>query len=369
MSRRRKLIIAGLLVVLVLTVFFMSHYVQLNLMERVSLKTLIVRMLADSQNLNLSSPLYGSLLGSSWFTMEAVDALSVLGALSFIDAEAVVQFLVGPNQSGPVDRPIWYPSDAVFVAFIVTHTISALGRLNELPSSLVAKIHEIIIANQNSSSTKDYLWAFDRAFFLETARLMNETRYVNSTFQRQEVLDDIVNYIWRDSGGLSGVLNWLNALQELYRIGAGYQMPDVTRNMLEFYILSLWDDSRYGFYESPRLSNPMYYRGSISSTYRAIRSYMALVGYWDFTEKDALNNKVGYSFEKVLTFLNQCQNRYGILFDTPREVSNKINSLQWTTPSAIMLLHDIDRMDFLNQTVRWPPNPTLIENLGDRFNS
>lgn len=372
LSRRRKLAVAGLLLVSVLIVFFISHYIQLSLMEHISLKTFIVRMIVASQNLNTSSSMYGSFFNSSWFTMEAADVLNVLGALNLIDTEAVVQFLTGPDQAGPVDRPMQYaPKYNVDSAFLITHTASVIDRLGELPSTLVDNIRETIIANKNSTSREDPFWSYDRAFLYETARLMNETKYVNSTFQKQEVLDDIVDEIWQDTVGVIHVLQYLRGLQELHRIETGYsyiryQMPDGTRNMVEFYILSLWDDSRYGFYESIAKSSPKYYEGSLAATYSAVRSYMELSGEWGYPEKDALKSKVGFQFDKVLTFLSTCQNRYGIFFDKPSEVSDKVNSLQiWPTFNAIMLLNYIDCMDFLNQTVRWPPNPTLIESLSD----
>lgn len=366
--------VAGLILVSVLVVFFASHYIQLSLAEHISLKTFIVRMIVANQNLNTSSPMYGSFFNSSWHTMEAVDVLNVLGALNSIDTEAVVQFLIGPNQTGPADYPMQYAAkDNVGSAFFITHTASVIGRLNELPSALVDKVRETIVTNQNSTNKKDPDWPFHRAFVFETARLLNETQYVNSTFQKQEVLDDIVNRIWQDTVGLFDVLQYLRALQELQRIETGhsiirYQMPTDTRNMVEFYILSLWDDSRYGFYESLAEASPKYYEGSLQATYSAVRSYMELSGEWSDSEEDALRNKVGLQFDKVLAFLNRCQNRYGIFFDKPGEVNNKVNSPQiWPTYNAIMLLNLIDHMDFLNHTVRWPPNPTLIESLGDQF--
>lgn len=376
LSRRRKLAVAGLLLVSVLTVFFTSHYIQLSLMEHISLKTFIVRMIVASQNLNASSPMYGSFFNSSWFTMEAVDVLNVLGALNLIDAEAMVQFLTGPDQAGPVDRPLQYAAKYnVDSAFIVTHTASVIDRLGELPSTLVDKIRDTIIANQNSTSREDLFWSYDRTFLFETARLMNETRYVNLTFQKQEILDDIVDEIGRDDSDVSHVLHYLRALQELHQIETDYsyirfQVPEGTRNMIRFYTLSLWDDSRYGFYESLARSSPKYYEGSLAATYSATRSYIEVSGTM-YSEELALMNKLGgYEFGNLFAFLSKCQNRYGIFFDKPSEVSDKVNSLQiWPTFNAIVLLSYMGRMDFLNQTARWPPNPTLIESLNDRFSN
>lgn len=316
--------------------------------------------------------MYGSFFNSSWLTREAVDVLNVLGALNLIDTEAVVEFLTGPDQAGPVDRPMRYAAKYnVDSAFLITHTASVIGRLGELPSTVFDKIRETIIANQNSTTKEDLSWLYHRTFLFETARLMNETKYVNSSFQSQQVLDDLVERIWWDTFGVFDILQCLGALQELQRIETGYSnirflMPDVTRNMVEFYILSLWDDSRYGFYESIARSYPEYYEGSLAATYSAIRSHMELSSGWTSSEENALKSKVGFQFDRVLTFLSKCQNRYGIFFDKPGEVSDKVNSLQiWPTFNAVMLLNHIDRMDFLNQTVRWPPNPTLIENLRD----
>jgi len=375
LSRGRKLAVAGLLVVLVLTVFFMSHYVQLSLMEHVSLKTFIVRMVVASQDLNASSPMYGSFLNSSWFTVYAVDVLNVLGGLGMIDSDALLHFITGPDQAGPVDWPMQLLARYnVRPAFVVSHVASVIGRLGELPSALVDKIHETIIAHQNSSSKEDEYWPYDRTFLFETARLMNETRYVNSTFQKQQILDDIVDEIGGENFELFNLLHPLKALQELHQIETGYpyiryEIPDSTRSMVEFYILSLWDGSRYGFYDSLSRSSLKYYEGSLAATYFAVRSYIELVGDWDYIlshEKSVLLDKIGAQFENVLTFLSKCQNRYGIFFDTASEVDNKVNSLQiWPTLNAVMLLNYIDHMDFLNQTVRWPPNPTLIESLGD----
>ena len=290
LSRRGKLTVAGLLLVSILIVFFASHYVQLSFMEHISLKTFIVRMIVARQNLNASSSMYGSFFKSSWLTMEAVDVLNVLGALNLIDTEAVVQFLTGPDQAGPVDRPMQYAAKQnVESAFLITHTASVIDRLGELPNTLVNKIRETIIANQNSSR-EDSDWSSDRTFLFETARLMNETKYVNSTFQKQETLNDIVYGMWRDTFGVFTVLHYLRALQELQMIEAGYsyiryQVPDGTRTMVELYILSLWDDSRYGFYESIGKSSPKYYEGSLAATYSAVHSYMELSGTWGGPEK------------------------------------------------------------------------------------
>ena len=375
LSRRGKLVVAGLLTS-VLIVFFASHYVQLSLMEHVSLKTFLVRMIASSQNLNTSSLMYGSFFNASWWTMEAVDTLNILGALNHVDTDAVMQFLAGPDQAGPVDRPIQYGSKYnVKPAFLIAHTASVMERLSELPDTLIDKIRETIIANQNSTSRNNPFWRYDRAFLFETARLMNATEYVNSTFQKQEILDDVVDGIWQDTAGAMYVLQHLRALRELHRIETGYfyiryQIPDSTRNMVEFYILSLWDDSRYGFYECPAKSSSKYHEGSLAATYSAVCSYMELSGLWGYPEKDALGVKVGFQLDKVLTFLSKCQNRYGIFFDKPSEVSDRANSLQiWPTFNAVMLLDCIGRLDCLNQTARWPPNPTLIERLTDQFSN
>lgn len=386
MSRRRKLVLVGLLVVLVFTVFFMSHYVQLSLMERVSLRTFIVRMVAASQNLNTSSPMYGSYFNSSVYTVYAVDVLSALGGLGMIDSDALLHFIVGPDQAGPMDWPMQdlarYNARS---AFLVSHVASVIGRLGELPRALVDKIHETIIVHQNSSSKEDDFWQFDRTFLFETARLMNETRYVNSTFQKQQILDDIVDEIGGENFKLFNLLHPLKGLQELRRIEIGQShigdwIPASTRNMLEFYILSLWDGSRYGFYDSLYTSSPKYYEGSLEATYEAVWSYTEVVeppwGYYRSSEQIEFQSRVGQQFENVLTFLGKCQNRYGIFFDTHNQVNNTVNSLRmypiadiWETFSAVMLLNHIGRMDFFNQTVRWPPNPTLIENLGDRFSN
>ena len=373
LSRRGKLGVAGLLTS-VLIVFFASHYVQLSLMEHVSLKTFLVRMIASSQNLNTSSPMYGSFFNASWLTMEAVDILNILGALDCVDTDAVMQFLAGPGHAGPVDRPIQYGAKySVDSAFLIAHTASVMERLGELPSTLIDKIRETVIANQNSTSRNNLFWRAHRTFLFETARLMNATEYVNSTLQKREILDDIVDRIWQED--VFHILHNLRALEELYRIETGhsnialeYAMTDATRNMIEFYILSLWDDSRYGFYESVAESSRARAEGRLAATYQAIHSYMELSGLWVCPEKDALQMKVGSQFDRVLTFLSKCQNRYGIFFDKPSEASDKANSLEiWPTFNAIMLLDYIDRLDFLNQTVRWPPNPTLIESLTDQF--
>jgi len=308
--------------------------------------------------------------------VEAIDVLNVLGALNLIDAEAIVQFITGLDQAGPVDRPLQYAAMYnVESAFVVTHTASVIDRLSELPRKLVDKIRETIIAHQNSTSRENWDWSYDRTLLFETARLMNETRYVNSTFQKQEILDDIVDEIGRDDSVVFHVLHSLKALQELHQIETGnsyirFEVPEATRNMIRFYTLSLWDDSRYGFYESLARSSPEYYEGSLAATYSAIRSYTEVSGKY-YGEQLALTSRLGGSqFGNVLAFLSKCQNRYGIFFDKPSEVSDKVNSLQiWPTFYAIMLLSYMGRMDFLNQTVRWPPNPTLIEGLNDRFSN
>jgi len=370
--RKRKLALAGLILTSMVILVFVSHDIQLSLMEHISLKTFIVRMILQSQNLDGNSSMYGSFFNSSWATMQSIDILNTLDAVSSINATAVMQFLTGPDQIGPADMPMKYePQYNIESAFVITHTASALGRLNELPSTLIEEIRETIIARQNSTSMEIDIWDMNRMFLLETARLLNQKQYVNLTLQKEHVLKTIAERIWY--GNLFGVYFYIKALEEICLMESGfsyirYQMPDVTRSMVEFYILSLWDDTRYGFYEDLTYSNPKYYETSLTATYMAIYSYIDLSGEPRHSERDALGDKVGFGYEKLLAFLTKCQNRYGLFFDQPWQVDDRVTSLQiWATYSAVMLLNKIGRMDFLDQTVRWPSQPTFIESLNDQF--
>lgn len=377
LSRKLKIITVALILASIPIVVFSSHFIQLTLMEHVSLKEFIVRMIAANQNLNVSSPMYGSFYNSSWPTMQAIDVLNALGGFSSIDDDAVLQFLIGPSQTGPVDQPMKSnPEYNEWQAFLIVHTASVLGRLEELPGSLIEQITETIRVNQNSTiETPD--WRADRAFLFETARLLNETRYINFTLQKQDIIDWI-EPVWILSREIGGIFLDVKALEEISIMERGWAMadlPEMTRNFLLFYILSLWDDAHYGFYKNFGEYYPKYYEPTLETTSYAVRAYEKVFGTSRrpfqtpySTEHKPFMRKVGNSYEKLLAFLKTRQNRYGIFFDKTSDVDDKVTSLQlWPAYNAVSILQTIDRLDFLNQTVRWPAQPTFVESLGDRF--
>ena len=233
MSRKLKIITVALILASIPIVVFSSHFIQLTLMEHVSLKEFIVRMIAANQNLNVSSPMYGSFYNSSWPTMQAIDVLNALGGFSSIDDDAVLQFLIGPSQTGPVDQPMKSnPEYNEWQAFLIVHTASVLGRLEELPGSLIEQITETIRVNQNSTiETSD--WRADRAFLFETARLLNETRYINFTLQKQDIIDWI-EPVWILSREIGGIFLDVKALEEISIMERGWAMADLPEMTRKF---------------------------------------------------------------------------------------------------------------------------------------
>lgn len=375
LSLKWKALIIALILAFVPIVVISSHHIQLALMEHVSLKEFIVRMIVAKQNLNVSSSMYGSFYNSSWSTMYAIDVLNILNGLSLIDEDAVMQYLIGPNKTGPIDRPMKYaPKNCIPQAFPIVHTASALNKLDTLPKSLTDKIREMIRAHQNSTSKVSF-WQADRTFLFEMARLMNETQYINFTLQKTDIIRDIDGHFWQSDRGIRDISMEATALEEIHLMETGWartELPETTKNSVEFYILSLWDDTRYGFYESYRYYHPKYYEPTLEITSHATRAYAKVdySFYWSpkTAETTAFMRKIGDDYGKLLAFVRKCQNRYGIFFDKPSDVDDKVTSLQiWPAYSAISLLKTIDSLSFLDQMFRWPAQPTFVESIGDRF--
>lgn len=360
LSRKLKLIVVSSVIIVVLIIGVSWRYVQLTSVTYVSLEDLVLHSVLENQNLNTSSPMYGSFFNASWSTMQAIDLLAILGGLDSVNKDAAMQFLIGANESGPADRPMQNEARYnIDPAFIIGHTASVLGRLKELPALLVSKIGEVIKAHQNSTSKEVHFWWADRPSLFELARLFNQSAYVELTLQRQDIFDDLDKHVSMTDRELSDIYLDVKALEELQLIDAnhtfvGYVMPDATRHLVQFYILSLWDDVRYGFYASYSYYYPQYYEPSLWQTSSAVQAYFKVTPSW---ELDYLQVKVGSQYEKLLSFLKKCQNQYGVFFDSPGEIdeSHTIDRMSvWSTYYAVALLKTINRLDFLNEKVVSP---------------
>jgi hypothetical protein len=292
--------------------------------------------------------------------MQAIDVLSVVGGLDSVNKDAVMQFLMGADESGPAAWPIQY--DGLYnirTAFVIVHTASVLGRLQELPTSLVGRIEEVMKTNQNSTSHEVSFWWVNRPYLFETARLLDKSEYVNLTLQRQDIISDIDEHVFKAhlDRRIADICLDVKALEGLQLMETGHRylgsaVPDTTRYLVEFYILSLWDDVRHGFYESYSYYYPQHYEPSLWHTSSAVQAYFGIRG---GTELDYLRVKVGNQYEKLLSFLETCQNQYGVFFDSPGEVDESRTSLDmWTTYYAVVLLEALDQLDFLDEQVRLP---------------
>lgn len=379
-SKRWKAVFGALAIITIVVGIFSSHYIQLALTEHISLREFIIRTIKANQNLDVNSSMYGSFFNNSWQTLWAIDVLEALQAISSINKSSVLAFLIGSNQTGPADLPLMANATRnVYQAFIIVHTACTIGKVSELPASMVDMIKETIRIYQNATYSAEFpWWRVNRYFLFETARILSQTRYINFMLQSQDITNSMESsYYWnREMGGLYFDIKALEELSIMKNGLALAELPEVTRNFLLLYIASLWSDTHYGFYESFDEVGSRFDEPTLESTSEAVLAYEKVFGTTRrpfeqsavSSENKPFIGKVGRNFENLLTFLQRCQNRYGLFFNKPSDVDDSNNSFQLPpTYNAVSILRTIKCLDFLNQTVRWPAQPTLVEAISDLF--
>jgi hypothetical protein len=373
----RKKLLVILIIVVVCTAVVSSHPLQLALMEHISLREFYIRMIARGQNLNTSSAEYGN-FGSVGNTVSALDALEILEGLDSINQSAVFDYIIGQNETGPVDNPITGGTRSARIksAYQIVHITVTLERLSEVPDSLMDEIRAVVKEELNRTSDCDW-----RAFVFETAQLIDETEGLNFSMHEIDILNDLRKHLSLESfeGSPEAVHTiWFDliAYNELFKMwkdqqnAAGFHLPDDLRNIIAYYILSLWNPEHNGF--SQDYQHKLHFTPELWYTYLAVDSYdmisKGLHPIFSDWRHDAFRALVGQQFERLVSFVQARQNRYGLVFRFPDEVDDRVNSLKLhTTYHALAILETIDRLDILNQTVRWPPQPTLIETIVDGF--
>jgi len=379
--RRWKIITIVLILVSVPIVVFSSHYIQLALMEHITLKEFLVRMVARSQDLNETSPTYGG-FGTGvdvWKTVLATDILNILGRLDAIDTEALMQYVIGPNETGPIDKPITaqYKSSKIEAAYQIVHVSSLLGKLDSLPNSLMNQIREVVrtFLNYTTETYDDYtFWWYARPLLFETANLIGEGRSINITLQRADIIDNIrKELLWTGGSSIHRLWNFAKASNELLlaeypeipRDTKNVYLPEEVEFMLEFYVLSSWNNQHCGFNENPS-TRSRFDVPDVWETYLAVDLYaMCTFGFgWGRWETDAFKCEVGSQYEGLINFVKSCQNRYGLFFWSPEQVTNDDKFELHSTFYVLSLLKEIEQLDFLEQVVRWPPQPTFLESIG-----
>jgi len=379
-SKRWKAVFGTSAIITIVVGIFSSHYIQLALKEHISLREFIIRTIKANQNLDVNSSMYGSFFNNSWQTLWAIDVLEALQAISSINKSSFLAFLVGSNKTGLADLPLMANAkNNVDRAFIIVHTAYTIGEVSELPASMVDMIKETIRIYQNATYSAEFpWWMIDRYFLFETARILNQTRYINFTLQSQDIINSMESsYYWnREIGGLYFDVKALEELSIMKNGLALAELHEVTRNFLLLYVASLWSDTYCGFYESFGELGSRFAEPTLESTSEAVLAYEKVFGTTRrpfeqsavSSENKPLIGKVGRNFENLLTFLQRCQNRYGLFFNKPSAVDDSNNSFQLPlTYYAVSILRAIKCLDFLNQTVRWPAQPTIVEAISDLF--